>query len=214
MLRVIKYSGGPLDNNTYLIVDDETQQAAIVDPSFDTKRIWPEIGRMELTLTHVLCTHAHIDHVVENAYFVEQSGAPLWLHPDDLGLLRAMPEQAAWMGMEPPAPCRPSSLFSDNQEIAIGNGTIKVVHTPGHSPGSVSLIGDGWVISGDALFAGSIGRTDLPGGSYNTLIQAIKTRLLTLSDNTVVHPGHGQDTTIGAERRVNMYLQEYDAAKA
>src|SRR5207302_1658412 len=156
----------------------------------------------------------HIDHVVENAFFVEQSGASLWLHPDDLGLLRALPEQAAWMGMEAPAPCRPSSLFSDNQEVAIGEGKVKVVHTPGHSPGSVSLIGDGWVISGDALFAGSIGRTDLPGGSYNTLITAIKTRLLCLPDETVVHPGHGPDTTIGAERRDNLYLQDYDARHA
>lgn len=206
MLRVHKYRLGPLDNNTYIVVDDESAEAAIVDPSFDSETLWPEFEKCGWKLRWVLNTHAHIDHVVENAFYVAKSRAPLALHPDDLPLLKALPNQAAWMGMECPTQVDPTYMLKDSAEIFVGSGKLSVVCTPGHSAGSVSFIGEGFAIVGDALFAGSIGRTDLPGGSQEQLLEAIKTRLLVLPDDTVVYPGHGPETTIGNERRTNPFL--------
>jgi hydroxyacylglutathione hydrolase len=205
-MQIHRYNIGPLDNNTYALVDEPTGQAAIVDPSFDSAPIWDEVTANGWTLAWVLNTHAHIDHVVENALFVERSGAPLALHPDDLPLLRALPQQAAWMGMDPPVYAEPTHFLADGETIAFGESVLTVALTPGHSPGSVSFLGDGFVLSGDVLFAGSIGRTDLPGGSYEQLVQSIRTRLLVLPDETAVYPGHGPTTTIGEERRNNPFL--------
>jgi glyoxylase-like metal-dependent hydrolase (beta-lactamase superfamily II) len=205
-MRVIRYNVGPLDNNTYVVVDEDTKAAVIIDPSFESKPIWDEISQSGWRLIAVLNTHAHIDHVVENVYFMEQSGASIAMHPDDLPLLRAMSEQAAWMGMESPRTCEPDRLLIDNDRIEIGSSSLAVVCTPGHSPGSVSFIGDGFAIVGDALFAGSVGRTDLPGGNTEQLLRAIRDQLLVLADETVVYPGHGETTTIGEERRTNPFL--------
>jgi hydroxyacylglutathione hydrolase len=206
-MRLLRYNVGPLDNNTYLLVDEPTGEAVIVDPSFDSAPIWEEVTANGWKLTWVLNTHAHIDHVVENTLFVERSGAPLALHPNDLPLLHALPQQATWMGIEPPAAIEPTHLLADGETIPFGQSVLKVALTPGHSPGSVSFVGDGFVLSGDALFAGSIGRTDLPGGNHAQLIEAIRARLLTLPDETLVYPGHGGATTIGDERRSNPFLQ-------
>jgi len=206
-MRILRFNVGPLDNNTYLMVDESTREAAIVDPSFDSAGVWDRVEQDGLTLVRVLNTHAHIDHVVENALFVERSGAPLALHPADLPLLHAMSEQAAWMGVPPPRPAEPTHALCHGESIRIGGEAVTVAHTPGHSPGSVSFVGDGFVLSGDALFAGSIGRTDLPGGDLTQLLRSIHGRLLTLPDATIVYPGHGHETTIGRERRSNLFLQ-------
>jgi hydroxyacylglutathione hydrolase len=205
-MRVHKYRLGPLDNNTYIVLDEESGDAAIIDPSFDSVPLWQDIKNSGWTLAWVLNTHAHIDHVVENAFFVEKSGAPLALHPDDLTLLRGLPNQAAWMGMETPREMEPTHHLADGEVISIGNGKLRVACTPGHSAGSVSFIGDGFAIVGDALFAGSIGRTDLPGGNHDQLLGAIRARLLVLPDETIVYPGHGPETTIGHERLTNPFL--------
>jgi glyoxylase-like metal-dependent hydrolase (beta-lactamase superfamily II) len=202
-MRVITYNVGPLDNNTYVLVDESTQEAALVDPSFDSRPIWGDIERAGWKITLLLNTHAHIDHVVENAHFAELTGAPIAMHDDDLPLLEAMDAQARWMGMEPPKVVAATRSLLDGEDIAIGESRLRVAHTPGHSPGSVSFIGDGFVIAGDVLFAGSIGRTDLPGGSLATLLESIHTRLYTLDDGVIVHPGHGGSTTIGQERQFN-----------
>ena len=206
-LKIEIYNLGPLENNTFLLIDEATNQAAIVDPTFDSQGIWEDIRSQGLNLVWVLNTHAHIDHVYENAYFVEKSGARLALHPDDFPLLNALQRQADWMGMPAPTPSLPTYRFTDGETIDIGNETIQIIQTPGHSPGSVSLLGDGWVISGDALFAGSIGRTDLPGGDTDTLLNAIKSRLLVLPDTTIVYPGHGPSTSIGIEKDSNPYIR-------
>lgn len=208
MLRVIRYNVGPLDNNTYVLLDMETHQAAIVDPSFDSAPIWGEITRHGWKVAWVLNTHAHIDHIVENAFFVEKSGAPLALHPADLSLLHRLDVQSAWLGVETPRACEPTHPLADGDTVSIGSSCLTVAHTPGHSPGSVSFIGDGFVLTGDALFAGSIGRTDLPGGNAEELLRSLRTRLLTLPDDTIVYPGHGPETTIGEERRTNPFLLE------
>src|SRR5437868_2898689 len=205
LMQVQKYRLGPLDNNTYVIIDEPSGKAVIVDPTFDSAPIWEEIQAKGWELVWVLNTHAHIDHVVENAYFVEKSGAPLALHPDDLDLLHALPHQATWLGMETPRIVEPTHLLEDGEVVPIGSATLTVARTPGHSAGSVSFIGDGFVIVGDALFSGSVGRTDLPGGSHEQLIEAIRTKLLVLPDETIVYAGHGPETTIGHERRTNPF---------
>ncbi len=195
-----------MDNNCYLLVDETTKSAAIVDPTFESRSIWEDILANGLNLIWILNTHAHIDHVVENAYFVEKSGARLALHPDDFPLMNNMQRQADWMGIQAPIPSTPNYRMQDGELLDIGNAQIQVLTTPGHSPGSVSFLGDGWVISGDALFRCSIGRSDLPGGSHETLLGSIHKKLLTLTDETIVHPGHGSATTIGYERQKNPYL--------
>ncbi len=195
-----------MDNNCYLLVDQATKVAAIVDPTFESKTVWDDIVANGLNLMWVLNTHAHIDHVIENAYFVEKSGARLALHPDDFPLMHNMQRQADWMGLEAPAPSFPTYRFQDGELIDIGNEQVQILTTPGHSPGSISILGDGWVISGDALFQGSIGRSDLPGGSHETLIDSIRAKLLSLPDDTIVYPGHGSTTTIGHERQTNPHF--------
>ena len=180
--------------------------AAIVDPTFDSRPIWTDITDRGLTLCYVLNTHAHIDHVVENAYFVRQSGATLALHPDDQWLLDQMGVQAAWMEMDPPEVIQPKLSLKHGDEIEIGHSVLRVVHTPGHSPGHVSFIGTDFAVVGDVLFQGGIGRTDLPGGNHDHLLAAIENELLVLPDETTVYTGHGELTTIGEERRFNPHL--------
>jgi hydroxyacylglutathione hydrolase len=207
-MAILHFTLGPMDNNTYLIVDDATGETALVDPSFDAEALLPEITTNGRTLRYILNTHAHFDHIVGNAFFAQETEAPIALHRDDLELYRALPEQGAMFGLTlSPAP-EPTLFLEDEQTLTLGETTIRVLHTPGHSPGGVTFLIDDVAIVGDCLFAGSIGRTDLPGGSLQTLLHAIRTRVLTLPDETRVLPGHGPLTTIGAERATNPYLQE------
>jgi glyoxylase-like metal-dependent hydrolase (beta-lactamase superfamily II) len=199
-----------MDNNTYIVVDPDSGEAALVDPSFDSRRIWPKIQEAGWKIRWVLNTHGHFDHVVENTYFVEATRAPLAIHEDDLSLLRSAPHQASLFGITIDPSCEPNYLLKPGQLVPLGGNSLRVVFTSGHSPGSVSFIGDGFVIAGDVLFRGSIGRTDLPGGSLKTLLESIRTELFILPDETIVYPGHGQETTIGHERTTNPYLQEQD----
>jgi glyoxylase-like metal-dependent hydrolase (beta-lactamase superfamily II) len=201
------FGGGPLENNTYLILDEETGQAAVVDPTWETEGDLDRLLKRGVTLAWILNTHGHYDHIVNNAVWKRRTGAPLAIHATDVPLLEAMREQAAWMGIphgedSPP----PDHLLADEETIPVGGLTVKVLHTPGHSPGGVTFLVGEVAIVGDALFAGSIGRTDLPGGDQDVLLEAIRTRLLTLPDSTRVLPGHGPETTIGAERRTNPFL--------
>jgi hydroxyacylglutathione hydrolase len=205
-MQVTTFNVGPLDNNTYVVTDDAGTAAAIVDPAFDSQGVWDAVVRRGLSVAWVIDTHAHLDHVAENAFFTERSGAPLALHADDLPLLRAVREQAAWFNIEPPALVEPGRLLADGDTIALGGEELRVVHTPGHSPGGVCLLAADFAIVGDVLFAGSVGRADLPGGDMDVLLQSIRARLLVLPDSTTVYPGHGPQTTIGIERRTNPYL--------
>jgi hydroxyacylglutathione hydrolase len=197
-----------MGNNTYLIVDDETKDAALVDPSFDSDGLWPEIQRQGFVLRYLLNTHAHFDHVIGNAFYVANAGVPLALHRDDLPLLRALPEQGRMFGVEVEASPDPSIWLEEGRPLILGKTEIGVLHTPGHSPGGVTFLVGNRAIVGDCLFAGSIGRTDLPGASQQTLLHSIRTRLLTLPDSTLVLPGHDRATTIGIERATNPFLQD------
>ena len=181
---------GPMGNNTYLIVDEATRDAALVDPSFDSEELWPEIQKLGVTLRFLLNTHAHFDHVIGNAFYSAKTGVPIALHRADLPLLRALPEQGRMFGFDVDASPDPTIWLEDGKPLTLGGTRIAVLHTPGHSPGGVTfLVGDAAIV-GDCLFAGSIGRTDLPGASLQTLLHSIQTRLLTLPDSTRVLPGH------------------------
>ena len=151
-------------------------------------------------------THCHCDHCGGNAGIIEKTGAELICHEDELGWLRALPQQGQMFGVPfDPSP-DPDRFIKEGDCVTVGGASFAVREAPGHSPGHIVLVGDGLVISGDCLFQGSIGRTDLPGGSYPQLIASIRSKLLSLPDNTVVYSGHGPETTIGAERRTNPFL--------
>lgn len=206
-MPVLQYQLGPMSNNTYLIVDHATREAAIVDPSFGSEELLPKIRQSDFTLCYVFNTHAHFDHMIGNAFYAAACGIPLALHRDDLALLQALPEQALMFGYAVEPSPEPSIWLEEGSPIRLGETEIGVLHTPGHSPGSVTfLVGDAAIV-GDCLFAGSIGRTDLPMASQQTLLHSIRTRLLTLPDPTRVLPGHNDLTTIGVERATNPFLR-------
>lgn len=207
-MEIVHYQRGPMANNTYLLIDEATRDAALVDPSFDSEALWEDIQGRNVNLRYLLNTHAHFDHVLGNAFYVEKTGVPLALHRADLEILRALPEVAKRFHFEVGPSPDPTLFLEEGQDLTLGNTTIRVVHTPGHSPGSVTFLFDDVAVVGDVLFAGSIGRTDLPGGSLQTLLDSIRTHLLTLPDATQVLPGHNEMTTIGKERATNPYLQE------
>ncbi len=206
-MAIEQYRLGPMGNNTYLIVDDATGESALVDPSFDSEELWPEIERKGVKLRYLLNTHAHFDHIIGNAFYAAKAGIPIALHRADLPLLRALPEQGRIFGFSVVASPDPAIWLEEGKSLTLGETEIQVLHTPGHSPGSVTFLAGGSAIVGDCLFAGSIGRTDLPGASHQTLLDAIKTRLLTLPDATLVLPGHEENTTIGQERLTNPFLR-------
>ncbi|NLI01618.1 MAG: MBL fold metallo-hydrolase [Chthonomonadales bacterium] len=201
------FNVGPMDNNTYLIGDEATREAFIVDPGFGTAPIMDQVNSDGWTVRTVLNTHAHLDHIAENALFVEVFGAGLALHPADRALMDAAGAQAQWFGVPPPRMVTPTHDLWDGEELALGGSSVRVIHTPGHSPGSVCFAGPDWIVVGDLIFAGGIGRADLPGGDYDTLIESIRSRILTLDDTVRLYPGHGPSTTVGQERRTNPFLR-------
>ena len=207
-MEIVQYQLGPMDNNTYLIIDEATRDAALIDPSFDSETLWADIEARNVHMRYILNTHAHFDHIIGNAFYVEKTGAPLALHRDDIDRLRALPDHARRYRFKAAPSPDPTLYLEDGQTLILGETSIRVVHTPGHSPGSVTFLFDDVAIVGDVLFAGSIGRTDLPGGSLQTLLHSIRTQLLTLPDATKVLPGHNSPTTIGEERASNPHLQD------
>ena len=206
-LRVETYEVGPLENNTYLVVDDAGREAVLVDPSMGSETLAARIRELGVRLTAVVNTHGHFDHIFHNALFAEEFGAPVLLHEGDLELLRGVESHAALFGFRARKGPEPSAFLRPGQTLAVGSGTLRVIHTPGHSPGGVCLVGEGFVLAGDTLFAQSIGRTDLPGGDFDTLVRSIRRELYTLPDATEVLPGHGPSTLIGYEKRHNPFVK-------
>lgn len=196
---------GPLQVNCYLVGCPETKKALVVDPGDDPHKILSAVKAAGLEVALVVNTHGHFDHIGANSALIEQTGAELLIHSSDVPLMMRASEHAAIYGLKADPSPPPSRLLNDEEILAFGTLQIKVIHIPGHSPGGVCLLADGHLFSGDALFAGSVGRTDLPGGDHNQLIRGIKKRLLTLPEQTIVHPGHGPDTTIGWEKKNNPF---------
>lgn len=205
---VKKLAVGPLQTNCYILGCEETLKGAIVDPGGSHSIILDEVGRLGLSVVAVINTHGHVDHVLANRQVVEATGAPLMIHPLDAPMLTSPMKGFAFLvgRMRPSLP--PDRLLEDGDEVQIGRIRLKVLHTPGHSPGSISLLadGEGAVFSGDVLFRMSIGRSDLPGGNFDTLMWSIKDVLFALPDDTIVYSGHGPETTIGSERRSNPWV--------
>jgi glyoxylase-like metal-dependent hydrolase (beta-lactamase superfamily II) len=206
-MAIRRYLLGPMDNNTYLIMDEATKEAALVDPSFDSEAILPDIRANGYMLRYILNTHAHFDHILGNAYFAAETGAPIALHRADLDLLHRLPEQGRMFSIPVTPSPEPTIFLEDDTTLMLGETPIQVLFTPGHAPGHVTFLIHDTALVGDCLFQGSIGRTDLSGGSLSTLMHSIRTRLLSLPDETQVLPGHGELTTIGIERESNPYLQ-------
>lgn len=199
---------GLIQTNCYLIGDEATREGAVIDPGGDPDSILAAIKAEGLTIRYILNTHAHFDHIAANEPLLAATGASLALHPADAKLL-ATGGGGKWFGLlSSISSPDPDVELDDGQELAVGGLRLKVLHTPGHWPGHVAfyLPEEGVLFSGDVLFQNGIGRTDLPGGDYATLMASIRHKLLTLPDETVVYPGHGPATTIGAERRHNRFL--------
>ena len=208
-MKVVPIPNGVFAENCYLIVDEHARppECAVVDPGEEAGLILHKIQETGATLVGIWLTHAHLDHVVGVARLAEETGVPVWLHPGDRALYDAVPQQAGAFGLAPPPPLpAPDREMVPGEQLAVGALRFEIRHAPGHSPGSVCLVGHGVVFSGDVLFAGSIGPTDLPGGDLETLIARIERELLSLPDETIVYSGHGPETTIGRERRANPFL--------
>jgi glyoxylase-like metal-dependent hydrolase (beta-lactamase superfamily II) len=199
---------GLLQCNCTLLGDEEAAEAIVVDPGDEVSRIYRRVTDLGLRLKQILVTHGHIDHVGGALKLKRLTGAPIFLNENDLPLLRMMEEQAAWVGVPTPEVTAPDASLTDGLQVGLDRYPAEVLHTPGHTQGSVCLhfAPLNMVIAGDTLFAGSIGRTDLPGGNPRQIIESIESRLLSLPDETRVLPGHGPATTIGAERYHNPFL--------
>jgi len=206
-MKIVPIPNGVFAENCYLIVDEQAKQCAVLDPGEEAGLILHKIEETGSTLVGIWLTHAHLDHVVGVARVAEDTGVPVWLHPGDRPLYDAVPQQAGAFGLAPPPDLpAPNREMVHGEHLTVGQLRFEIRHAPGHSPGSVCLIGHGVAFSGDVLFAGSIGRTDLPGGDFETLISSIERELLSLPDETIVYSGHGPETTIGRERRTNPFL--------
>jgi len=199
---------GPFATNAYLITCESTGETAVVDVGFDPEVVIAEVKRDRLPVRHLLNTHAHYDHVARMRDVQRALGGTYWLHPGDRPLLDHLAEQAAAFGLPDAQAPEEVHDLADRQLLALGTESLEVIHTPGHSPGSVTFRWADLLWVGDVLFAGSIGRTDLPGGSFEVLARSIRERLFPLGDRLRVLPGHGPDTTIGDERRYNPFVGE------
>jgi hydroxyacylglutathione hydrolase len=200
---------GALQCNCSILGDEVSGEAMVIDPGDDIPRILSVLARHKLTVKQIIITHAHIDHIAGAQQLKRVTGAPILYNQLDLPLVRMMDVQAGWLGIATPEVASPDDSLRDGQTLAVSGIIGTVLHTPGHTEGSICLHlpDEHLLLAGDTLFAGSVGRTDLPGGNSRTLIDSIQTRLMTLPDETVVVPGHGENTTIGDEREDNPFIQ-------
>ncbi len=194
---------GPLLANCYLVADEASRRAIVVDPGDEGPRIAAMIERLRLAVDFIVLTHGHFDHLGAVGPIRAVTGAPVVVHEAEQETMRA---PKLFAGLEIEEPLVPDRLLKDGETLIVGAHRLTVVHTPGHSPGHITLVGEGLALVGDVIFAGSIGRTDLPGGDFDTLMNSITRHILTLPDETVLYPGHGPATTVGRERATNPFL--------
>ena len=201
---------GPLQCNCSVIGDEKTHEAMVIDPGDQIEGILDILRQEKLTLKQIVITHAHIDHVGGAMKLKAATGAPILMNQNDHALLKMLDMQAAWVGMRPPGDVQMDETISQGRVLRIGEISSNVIHTPGHTEGSICLYfpEEKKLIAGDTLFAGSIGRTDLPGGSMEKIMRSLHNQVMALPDETEVVPGHGPLTTIGEERETNPFLQK------
>jgi glyoxylase-like metal-dependent hydrolase (beta-lactamase superfamily II) len=198
---------GPLQENSYIIGDETTKQAMVIDPGDEPDRILDEIRENGLEVSTIVFTHAHFDHIGAAGDLKKETGAKILMHKNDEETFSLAKDQAAFWGFEIDDIPMPDKFIDEGDEIKVGNLSFKVMHTPGHSKGSVCLLGEGIVLTGDTIFQGSVGRTDFPGGSLEELKQSFK-RLIELPEELRILSGHGPETTVERERRENFFVGE------
>ena len=200
---------GMLACNCSIFGDEATREALVVDPGDEIDEILEVLARHGLRVKSIVITHAHIDHIGGAARLKQVTGAPVYMNGNDAALQRMLDDQAAWLGMEPVEPVGIDTPARDGDRLLVGATEFHVLHTPGHTQGSISLWipEQGKLVAGDTLFRDSIGRTDLPGGDSRQILRSIHDKLLPLPEETVVIPGHGENTTIGREKQFNFFLR-------
>jgi len=205
-LQILRFTYGPFAENTYVVIGPSGREAMVVDPGVGSEPVLDEVASRGLTVTLLLNTHGHLDHVAGNAAFQRATDAPLAIHPADLPLLRHVRAQAQMFGLDAEDSPEPALLLDEGKPLTFDGAAFDVLHTPGHTPGGVCLRRGDQMIVGDTLFRGSVGRTDLPGGDWDTLVRSIRDKLFALPDEVRCYPGHEGETTIGRERRTNPFV--------
>lgn len=206
-MKVRKLIVGPLEANCYILWDEESKEAVVIDPGGEEERILKAIRRNSLKVIYIVDTHAHIDHIEANDFIREKTNAPLLIHSADVSLLEDLEANLSTMMGNSKAFLPPTGVLKDEDKIKVGRFHLQILHTPGHTPGSICLYVDNKLFTGDTLFAGGIGRTDFPRSSLKQLQESIQKKILKFPSEVVVYPGHGPETTIGEEKKSNPFLQ-------
>jgi glyoxylase-like metal-dependent hydrolase (beta-lactamase superfamily II) len=197
---------GPIQSNCYVVGCEQTREAAVIDPGGDADRILITLAKDKLRCLYIINTHGHFDHSADNKRLKEVTGAQLLIHRADAPMILNQSEGGGMWGLHVDNSPPPDRYLGEGDIITIGDISLKVLHTPGHSPGGISLVTDKIVFVGDTLFAGSIGRTDFPGGDREGLLRHVRNKIFTLGDDVVVYPGHGPKTTVGREKKTNPFF--------
>ena len=205
-MKIEKIVVGEMQANCYLLWDEQSKEAVVIDPGGNPGTIVDAISRNSLKVIHIVNTHAHVDHVGANDLIRQKTQASLFIHSADVSLLQDLELNLSQMLGRKKNFLPPTGVLKDKDKLKLKGFDLEVLHTPGHTPGSICLYGDGRLFSGDTLFADGVGRTDLPGGNFRQLKDSLEHKILKLSDEVVVYPGHGPNTTIGKERRGNPFL--------
>jgi glyoxylase-like metal-dependent hydrolase (beta-lactamase superfamily II) len=207
-VRLRRFTLGPFAENSYLLVGASGNRAALVDPGFDSDVLLDVLAEQGLELEWIINTHGHVDHVAGNRFFKERTGARLIIHPADAELLGQVRSHARMFGLQADDSPPPDQFFAEGTPFVFDGQEFEVIHTPGHSPGSVCLRWGERLLVGDTLFQGSVGRSDLPGGSHEVLVQSIRRKLFGLPGETVCYPGHGPETSLAEERSSNPFVSD------
>lgn len=208
MINVKKLVVGPLSSNAYVVYDSDANAGIIVDAGGDGTKIVALVKRLDVKISHLCGTHAHFDHILAAKQVKDVLSCEFLIHKDDVWLLERAPESIKkYVGDDVPEIAEPDGYLYEGYTLEVGQHIVKVLHTPGHTPGSVSIVSDGLVFTGDTLFAGTVGRTDFPGGNAEQLAESLSKKLMSLPDDYVVYPGHGRPTTIGAEKKSNPFIK-------